>query len=157
MLLAGITGEQHFFKARGYSLRARKACSGHSAQDQWDMPASSGTTVRKGKDWFMHLRILSLVWLSALLAVPRVYADGLPSPAALGQMESLLDSCSKTNPQLATKKKRELLVKDVSEKDLAKVRATDEYQTAYKEFSDRFEGASKDEAMKACKVLLGNV
>jgi hypothetical protein len=105
----------------------------------------------------MHLRILSLVWLSTVLAVPQVFADQLPTPAALGQTESLLDSCSKTDPQSAPnlKKQRERLVQGVSEKDLAKVRAADEYKAAYKEFSDRFEKASKDEAMKACRVFLG--
>jgi len=105
----------------------------------------------------MHLRILSLVWLSTVLAVPQVFAGELPSSAGLGQMEGLLDLCSKTDPQSAPnlKKQRERLVQGVSERDLAKVRAADEYKAAYKESSDRFEKASKDEAIKACKVLLG--
>ena len=105
----------------------------------------------------MRLRILSLVWLSTALAVPQVFAGELPAPAALGQMESLLDSCSKTDPQSAPdfKKQRERLVQGVSEKDLAELRKSDEYKGAYKESSDRFEKASKDEAVKACKVFLG--
>src|SRR5579863_3756316 len=129
MPLAGITSERHSFMA-------------------WGM---------QGKDGLMHFRILSLVWLSTVLAVPQVFAGELPSSAGLGQMESLLDSCSKTDPQSAAnlKKQRERLVQGVSERDLAKVRAADEYKAAYKESSDRFEKASKDEAMKACKVFLG--
>jgi len=107
----------------------------------------------------MRLRILSLVWLSTALAVPQVFADELPvpAPAALGQIESLLDSCSKVNPQSAPdyKKQREQLAQSVSEKDLAEVRGTDEYKAAYQEFSDRIKKASKDEAVKACKVFLG--
>jgi hypothetical protein len=106
----------------------------------------------------MHLRILSLVLLSTVLAVPQVFAgDELPSSAGLGQIEGLLDSCSKADPHSAPdlKKQREHLVQGVSEWDLAKVRAADEYKAAYKESSDRFEKASKDEAIKACKVLLG--
>src|SRR5579862_9717261 len=108
------------------------------------------TTQRK--DWFMHLRILSLVWLFTVLAVPQVFADELPTPAALGQTESLLDSCSKTNPQSAPnlKKQREHILQGLSEKDLVKVRSADEYKAAYQEFRDRFEKASKDEAKKAC-------
>lgn len=105
----------------------------------------------------MSCRILSLVWLSAALAVPQAYAGELPAPAGLGQLESLLDSCSRANPQSAPnyKKLHELLVQGVSEKDLAEVRASDGYKTAYKEASDRFEGTSKDEAVKACKDFPG--
>jgi len=105
----------------------------------------------------MRCRILSLVWLSAALAVPQAFAGELPAPAGLGQLESLLDSCSTANPQSAPnyKKLREQLVQGVSEKDLAEVRAADEYKAAYKEISDRFEKVSKDEAVKACKVFLG--
>jgi hypothetical protein len=105
----------------------------------------------------MRCRILWLVWLCTALAVPQVFAAELPAPAALGQVESLLDSCSKANPQSAPdyKKQRDKLTAGVAEKDLAEVRAADEYKGAYNEISDRFEKASKDEAVKACKVFLG--
>ena len=105
----------------------------------------------------MRRRILLLGWLSTALAVPHVFAAELPAPAALGQVESLLDSCSKANPQSAPdyKKQRERLVQGVSDKDLAEVRASDEYKGAYNEISDRFEKASKAEAVKTCKVFLG--
>jgi hypothetical protein len=53
------------------------------------------------------------------------------------------------------KKQRERLVQGASDKDLAEVRAADEYKEAYKFISDRFEKASKDEAVEACKVFLG--
>ena len=105
----------------------------------------------------MRLRLLSLVWLSVALAAPQVFAAESPAPAMLGQMESVLDSCSKANPASAAdyKKQREWLVQGVSEKDLTEVRASDEYKGAYKEISDRFEKASKAEAVKTCKVFLG--
>jgi len=105
----------------------------------------------------MRWRILSLAWLSTVLAVPQIFGDELPPPAALAQLESLLDSCSEANPQSAPdyKKQRERLVQGVSDKDLAEVRASDEYKGAYKEISDRFEKASKAEAVKTCKVFLG--
>lgn len=105
----------------------------------------------------MSWRILSLVCLSTALAVPQVFAAELPPPAALGQIESLLDSCSKASPESAPdyKKQREHLVQDVPDKDLAELRASDEYKGAYKEISDRFEKASKADAEKACKVFLG--
>ena len=105
----------------------------------------------------MRLMMLSLVCLPTAMAVPQVFAEELPAPAALGQMEGLLDSCSRTDPRSAPdlKKQREALVLGVSEKDLAQVRAADEYGGAYREVSDRLDGASKDEAIKACKVFLG--
>jgi hypothetical protein len=105
----------------------------------------------------MRMKFLSLVCVSAALAVPPVFADESPAPAALGQMEGLLDSCSKTDPKLAPdlNKQRERLVQGMSDRDLATVRAADEYKAAYEEFSNRFESASKDEAIKACKLLLG--
>jgi len=104
----------------------------------------------------MKSRILSLVCLSSALVVPQVFAEELPAPAALGQMESLLDACSKADPQSAPdfKKRRDLLVEKLSKADLAQVRAAQEYKTAYKEFSDRFESASKDAVVKECKVFL---
>jgi hypothetical protein len=105
----------------------------------------------------MCLRFLSLVCLYATLAAAQLFAAELPPPAALGQMESLLGSCSKANPQSAPdyKKQREWLLQGVSDKDLAEIRASDEYKGAYKEISDRFEKASKAEAAKTCKVFLG--
>jgi hypothetical protein len=105
----------------------------------------------------MRLRILSLVCLSTALAVPQVLAVELPPPAALAQLEGLLDSCSKANPQSASdyKKQRDKLTAGVAEKDLADVRDSEEYKGVYKEISDRFEKASKAELVKTCKVFLG--
>jgi len=104
----------------------------------------------------MHLKILSLVLLSVAMAGPQVFAES-PAPAALGLMESTLDSCSKANPASASdyKKQREHLLQGVSDKDLAEARASDEYKGAYQEISDRFEKASKAEAVKTCRVFLG--
>jgi hypothetical protein len=105
----------------------------------------------------MRLRILSPVCLCAALAVSKGFAAELPAPAALGQMESLLDGCAQANPQSAAdyKKQHEKLVHGLSDKDLAKVREADDYKEAYKEISDRFDKVSKDEAVEACKVFLG--
>ena len=105
----------------------------------------------------MRLAIVSIVCLSVAIMVPPLLAAELPAPAALGQVEGILDSCSKANPQSAPeyKKLREQLVRGVSEKDLAEVRAADGYKAAYKEINDRLEKTSKDEAMQQCKVFLG--
>ena len=104
----------------------------------------------------MRWRILSLVCLSVALAVPQVLAEELPPPAALAQLESLLDSCSKASPQSEQdyKKQHERLVQGVPDKALAEVRGSDEYKGVYEEISDRFEKASKEDVEKTCKVFL---
>jgi hypothetical protein len=108
----------------------------------------------------MSWKIFPVVCFSAALAIPQLAAAAeskAPDAAALGQFESILDSCSQANPKSAPdyKKQREKLVHGVSDEDLAKVRGADEYKNAYKEISDRFDKASKDEAVEACKIFLG--
>jgi hypothetical protein len=106
----------------------------------------------------MRLEILSVVCLAAVIAVPQVVAADLPfTPAGLGHLEGLLDSCARAIPKSAAeyKKKKERLVQGVSDEDLAKVRAAGEYQETYQAISDQFEKASKDEAAETCKVFQG--
>lgn len=106
----------------------------------------------------MRLGILSVVSLAAVIAVPQVMAADLPfTPAGLGHLEGVLDSCARAIPESAAeyKKQKERLVKGVPDEDLAKVRAAGEYQGAYKVINDQLEKVSKDEAAKACKVFLG--
>lgn len=107
----------------------------------------------------MGSRIPMLIGLAATLAVPQVFAESLPGPATLGRMESLLDSCSKTDPGSAQAfaKQRERLVQGVSEKELVRLRATDQYKGGYSGISGLFTKASQDEAVKACKTFLGTV
>ena len=105
----------------------------------------------------MRSTILLLVGLATVLAVPRVFAEDLPTPGALGLIEGLLDSCAKVDPRSASEfeTQRAGLAQGVSEKNLAALRAAGDYKTAFKEFSGRIAGASKDEAAEACKVFLG--
>lgn len=104
----------------------------------------------------MKSAILSMACVSAVLVVPRVFANELPPAAALAQVESLLESCSRADPQSAPqfKSQRERLLQGISDADREKMRAAEEYKAAYKEISDRFDAASKVEAAKACKVFL---
>lgn len=106
----------------------------------------------------MRLEILSVVCLAAVIAAPRVVAADLPfTPAGLGHLEGLLDSCARAIPKSAAEyqKQKERLVQGVSEEDLAKARAAGEYQETYRASSDRLEKASKDEAAETCKIFLG--
>jgi hypothetical protein len=118
--------------------------------------------VRAGEQPFrrqlaMRFRFLSLVWLCGTLAIPQVFAAEKPAPAALGLMESVLDSCSKAIPASASdyEKERKEVLQGVSDQDLTELRASDEYKGAYQQISDRFEKASKAEAGKTCTVFLG--
>jgi len=106
----------------------------------------------------MRLGILSVVSLAAVIAVPQVVAADVHfTPAGLGHLEGALDSCARAIPKSAAeyKKQKERLVQGVSDEDLAKVRAADEYQEAYKAVSDQLEKVSTDEAAAGCKVFLG--
>ena len=106
----------------------------------------------------MRLGILSVVSLAAVIAVSQVVAADLPfTPAGLAYLEGTLDSCARAVPKSAAeyKEQKERLVQGVSDEDLAKVRAADEYQETYKAVSDQLEKVSKDEAAEACKVYLG--
>ena len=106
----------------------------------------------------MRWGILSVASLAAVIAVPQVVAADVHfTPAGLGRLEGALDSCARAIPESAAeyKKKKERLVQGVSDEDLTKVRAADEYQQAYKAVSDQLEKVSKDEAAAGCKVFLG--
>ena len=106
----------------------------------------------------MRFRIISVVSLAAFIAAAPVGAADLPfTPAGLGHLEGALDSCARAIPKSAAeyKKQKERLVQGVSDEDLAKVRAADEYQEAYKAVSDQLEKVSTDEAAAGCKVFLG--
>jgi hypothetical protein len=106
----------------------------------------------------MNLKILSVVCISAALAIPELAAAAEPpAPADLGQLESILDSCSAAKPKEAEryKKQREKLTEGVAEKEVTKIRDSDEYKGAYNSIRERFDHASSDEVDKACNVILG--
>lgn len=106
----------------------------------------------------MRLEILSVLCLAAVIAVPQVVAAELPfTPAGLGHLEGVLDSCARAMPKSAAeyKKQKERLVQGVSDEDLTKVRAAGEYQETYKAISEQLEKVSKDEAAQTCKAFLG--
>ena len=106
----------------------------------------------------MRLEILAVVCVAAVIAVPQLVAADLPfTPAGLGQLEGVLDSCARAVPKSAAeyKQQKERLVQGVSDENLAKVRKADEYKDAYKASSDQLEKGSNDEAAAACNVFLG--
>ena len=108
----------------------------------------------------MSLKVFSIVCISAALAVPQMRAgEKPPAAAALGQMESILDSCAaaaKPEDAESYKKQRAKLTEGVPEKEVTKIRDSEEYKQAYDESHDRFDHASSDEVNKACRVFLGH-
>ncbi len=108
----------------------------------------------------MSCKLLRIVCFSAALTLPQlaVAADSkAPDAAALGQFESIFDSCSAARPESAEnyKKQRDKLTNGVAEKDLAKVRDSQQYKDAYEAVKQRTEQASSDQINAACKVVLG--
>ena len=107
----------------------------------------------------MSLKILSVVCICAALAIPQlVVAAEPPAPAALGQLESILDSCAAAKPKDAEnyKKQRAKLTEGLAEKDVAKIRDAEEYKEAYSSIRERFDQASTEEVDKACNAFAGH-
>jgi hypothetical protein len=107
----------------------------------------------------MSLKILSIVCISAVLAIPQLVAAAeQPAPADLGQLESILDSCAAAKPKDAEsyKKQRAKLTEGVPEKDVAKIRDSEEYKQAYTTIRERFDQASSDEVDQACSAFAGH-
>ena len=107
----------------------------------------------------MSLKSLSIACISAALMTPYLAAASEPpAQSALGQLESILDSCAAAKPKEAEhyKKQRAKLTEGIAEKDVAKIRASEEYKEAYSSVRERFDHASSDEVDKACNVFLGH-
>lgn len=107
----------------------------------------------------MSLKIFSVVCISAALSIPLLAAAAEPpAPAALGQMESILDSCATAKPKEAEnyKKQRKKLTEGMAEKDVAAIRDSDPYKEAYKVIQESFQQASTEEVEKACNTFAGH-
>jgi len=107
----------------------------------------------------MGLKMFSIVCISAALAIPQVRAgEKPPAPAALGQLESILDSCAAAKPKESEnyKKQRAKLTEGVPEKDVAKIRDSEEYKQAYTAIRERFDQASSEEVDQACSAFAGH-
>ena len=106
----------------------------------------------------MSVKIFVVVGLSTALAMPLLAAAGKPpAPAALGQVEGILDTCSNANPKSAAdyRKQREKVTSGVAEKDLVKIRKSQEYKEAYDSIQERVDQTSSDEVNQACQLFLG--
>jgi hypothetical protein len=106
----------------------------------------------------MNSKIFFVVCISAALAIPQLaIAAQPPAPAELGQLEGILDTCSRANPKSAAdyKKQREKLTAGVADKELTRIRSSQEYKEAYSSIRERIDHATSDEVNQACHLLLG--
>jgi len=103
------------------------------------------------------MKILRIVCLSALLALPNLALAKLPPPSALGQVEGTLDFCAQVDPQSAAKYQefKKALVQGEPEKDVAEARKSGEYKEAYDAIREALGKTPKDDAIKACTSLVG--
>jgi hypothetical protein len=95
--------------------------------------------------------------LGAALVVPQLALAELPLPNdTFGKVEGTLDFCAQVDSPSAAKyqEQKELLVRDVPEKEVEAARETTEYKEAYAWIGDELGKLPKDRAIKACAASL---
>ena len=103
------------------------------------------------------MKIYRILRLGAALVVPQLVVAELPLPNdAFGKVEGTLDFCAQIDSGAAAKyqEQKQLLVRDVPEKEVAAARETTEYQDAYAWTGDELGKLPKDKAVKACTASL---
>ena len=78
------------------------------------------------------------------------------SNETFGRIEGTLDFCAQANPQAAPQyqERKKAMAGDVSEKEVAEARGTQEYKEGYEEVSAQLIKVPKDHAVAACKAFL---
>ena len=73
-------------------------------------------------------------------------------PQALGQIQGRLKFCSDVNPKAEAKYKElgKMPVKEATEEDLKKVRASSEYREAYDSMTGQLSKVPEDKAVESC-------
>jgi hypothetical protein len=103
------------------------------------------------------MKIHRILCLGAALVVPQLALAELPLPNdAFGKIEGTLDFCAQIDSGAAAKyqEQKQLLVRDVPEKEVAAARETTEYKEAYAWISDELGKLPKDKAVKACAAAV---
>jgi hypothetical protein len=89
--------------------------------------------------------------------MPQLATAKVPMPEkSLGQIESILDFCAKTDAPSAAKFKdvKKLLAGDATEEELSKARKSADYTDSYQETSDLLSKVAPAKAAKACSAYL---
>jgi len=98
-------------------------------------------------------------WLSlaALCALPQVTraAPAVP-PKALGSVEATVKFCAQADSKSADKYKEwgKLLVREMSEKELAEARSSSDYKETYETITAELEKIPSDKAVETCRAAL---
>src|SRR5271169_959671 len=103
------------------------------------------------------MKIHRILCLGAALVVPQLALAELPLPNdAFGKIEGTLDFCAQIDSGAAAKyqEQKQLLVRDVPEKEVAAARETTEYKEAYAWISDELGKLPKDKSVKACAAAV---
>src|SRR5271169_2178552 len=103
------------------------------------------------------MKIRAVLCLSALAVAPLALAKLTMPPQTLGQIEGTLKFCTDANPKAEAKYKEfgKMLVKEATEEELKKARASSEYKEAYDSITEQLGKVPKDKAVESCTAFLG--
>jgi hypothetical protein len=103
------------------------------------------------------MKIPAILCLSAMALTPLALAKLTMSPQSLGQVEATLKFCSGVNPKAEAKYKEfgKMLVKEATDEELKKVRASSEYKESYDSITEQLAKAPKDKAVESCTSFIG--
>jgi hypothetical protein len=103
------------------------------------------------------MKIRAMFCLTVLAAAtPLAIAKLTMAPQSLGHVEATLNFCGDINPKGAAAYKEfgKMLVKEATEEELKKVRASSEYKENYDSVTKQLAEAPKDQALQSCASFL---
>ena len=104
------------------------------------------------------MKIYSVLGLAAIVSVVPQRALAAPPvpPKALASVEATIDFCSRADSKSADKYKGwgKLVVRDMSEKELAEARGSSEYKEVYDTLSAELEKVPTKKAVDTCRASL---
>lgn len=102
------------------------------------------------------MKIYPVLCFGAAMVLSQLTMAEPVSPPSLGQLEGILDFCSKVDSKSAPKyhERAKAMLGETSEKDMAKARKSDDYKKAYDWISEELQKTPKQDATKACTDFL---
>lgn len=103
------------------------------------------------------MKVTGILFSCAAIALPQFARADLPfNGQALGLMQSTLDFCAQLYPEATPRyiEEARFLVQSVSEKEVADIRSTYEYKTAYDSATAALGKASQRDTVKVCNSFL---
>ncbi len=103
------------------------------------------------------MKIYRMLCLGTALVMAPVALAKLPFPNdAFGKVEGTLDFCAQTDAASAPKyqERKQILVRDLPEKEVAEARASQEYLDAHQEITTELAKLPKEKVVEACTAYL---